>query len=220
MGATSQQGALAKKVSLSQYGDDFGFGALLRCLQDLDLALFDHTEHPSRLSLPVNEISRPEVGAIEILRRVGIEETEIARKKQVPKPVQGDFDSARPRRQLKEINTTPQKPGEKTRDAHAKHFRHRLVTANRAKLAKCLEAERLRGFAFENADEIEGRLATLALRELGCGWRGLVVERVDNVGAITNCPSARLSFNSHVGGRAYAATLLRHVERLNDGRRC
>src|SRR5262249_49787794 len=119
---------------------------------------------------PVNEISGAEVGAIEVLRRVGIEEAEVARKKQVPKPVQGDFDSARPRRQLEKVDATPQKPGEKTRDAHAKHFRHRLVTANGTELAKCLEVERVCGLSLENPDEGEGRLATLALRELGGRW--------------------------------------------------
>src|SRR5262249_53316182 len=107
------------------------------------------------------------VGAIEVLRRVGIEEAEIARKQQVPKPVQGNFDSARPRRKFEKVDTAPQKPGQKTRDAHAKHFRYRLITADGTELAKCLEAERLRGLAFENPDEVEGRLATLALRELG-----------------------------------------------------
>src|SRR5262249_44251584 len=114
--------------------------------------------------------SGAKVGAIEVLRRVGIEEAQIARKKQVPKPVQRDFDSARPSRQLEQVYTAPQKPGEKTRDAHAKHFRHCLVTANRTELAKRLEAERLRGLAFKNPNQVEGRLATLALRELGCGW--------------------------------------------------
>ena len=112
MRAASQQGALGKKVSLSQYADDFGFGALLRCLQDLDLAIFADTKlkHPSHVSLPVNEISGAIVGAIEVLRRVSIEEAEIAGKKKVPKPVQGDFDSAGPRRQLEKVDTTPQKP--------------------------------------------------------------------------------------------------------------
>src|SRR5262245_25817336 len=108
MGAAPQQGALSKEVSLSEYGDDFGFWALLRCLEDLDLAIFDDTEHASRLSLPVNEISRAKVGVIEVLRRIGVEEAEIAGKKQVPKPVQGDFDSVGPGWQLEKVDTTPQ----------------------------------------------------------------------------------------------------------------
>src|SRR5215469_1303533 len=199
MGAAPQQGALAKKVSLSQYSDDFGFRVLLGCLEDLDLAIFDDAEHPSGLSLPVNEISRAKVGVIEVSPRVGIEEAEIAGKKQVPKPVQGDFDSARPGWQLEKVDTAPQKPGQKAGDAHAKHFRHRLVTANGTELAKRLEAERLRGLAFENPDEVERRLAALAFRELGRGWRWLAVESVGDESAIADGPRVGLSFHSHVG---------------------
>jgi hypothetical protein len=170
MGAAPYQSPFAKKVSPSEYGDDFGFGAFFRCLEDLDLAIFNDAKHPSYLSLPVNEISGPKVSTIEVLRSVGIEKAEIAGKKKVPKPVQGDFDSAGPRRQLEEIDTTPQKPCEKTRDAHAKHFRHRLVSPNRTELAQCLKTERSRGLAFENPDEVESRLATLAFRELRRCW--------------------------------------------------
>jgi hypothetical protein len=87
VGPAPYQGSLAKKISPPEYGDDFGFGAFFRCLQDLDLAIFNDAKHPSHLSLPVNEISGAKVGTIEVLRSVGIEKAEIAGKKKVPTPV-------------------------------------------------------------------------------------------------------------------------------------
>src|SRR4029077_19810044 len=103
-----------------------------------------------------------------------IKEAEIARKEQVPCPVQGHLDSARPRRQLEEIYPAPQEPVEETRDLHAKHFRDGLVTANRAELPEGLEAERFGWLAFQDSNEVERRLATLAFRELA-RWSGRVV---------------------------------------------
>src|SRR6266404_4303115 len=68
MRTISQEGSLAKKVTLPQYVDNFCFLVFFRRLQDLDLAFFDDAEDPGRLSPAVYEVSRAIVTMGELLR--------------------------------------------------------------------------------------------------------------------------------------------------------
>src|SRR4029077_2367365 len=130
MRTVSQQSGLAKKITLAQDGDDLWLGVRFCRFQDFYFAFFDNTKESGRLALSLDEIAWTIVSVVDLLRRIGIKEAEIAREEQVPCPVHGHLDSARPRRQLEEIDSAPQEPGEETRDAHPEHFCDGLVTAD------------------------------------------------------------------------------------------
>ncbi len=165
----------------------------------------------------MNEIAGAVIRVCDLLGGIGIEEAEIAREEHVPRPVERDFNPARPSRKLEEIDTAPHQPGEETRDVHPEHFRNGLVTADGAELPQGFEMERFCGFAIHDSNEVECRLATLAFREL-TGRRGrFVIEGVDREGTIANGPRVRLPFNSHIRSRAYASSLFWSIEALHNG---
>jgi len=94
MGTVSQQSGLAKKITLAQNSENFWFRILLGRLKNFYLAFFDDAEDTGQVSLPVNEIARAIISVIDLLGRIGIEETDIAWKDYIPRPVQSDFRPA------------------------------------------------------------------------------------------------------------------------------
>src|SRR5262249_48640933 len=155
-----------EEVSFAQNGNDLCLLVSCLRLQDFDFAFFDDAEHPGRLSLPVNEIAGAIKRMQQVLRLIRIEKAEITRKKNVPRPIESDFNPAGPGRQFKEVDAAPHEPGYKAGSAQAEHFRHGLVPSDGTQLSKSLEAEWPGAFAFENPHKIERGLPALPFGKL------------------------------------------------------
>jgi hypothetical protein len=176
------------------------------------LALLDDVKARRRLALLDDVVPGLEVGVRNALGDIGADATEIPRENQQPRPVEADLEAARERRQFEEVNAAPDEPRKETRELEAEHLGHGAVAADRAELAEDLEREGPRRLAREGADDVVGALPALALRELAGGRRGLLVVRVDDVGAVADGPGVGPAAQAHVGRGEDAALFLRRVE--------
>lgn len=218
MGVIAEECSFAEKIAFAENSDELRFRIRWRYFQGFDFTFINDAKGARQFALAVNVIAGEKVGVSYVQSGIGVEKAEIAWEEDVPGPVEGDFESAGPRRQFKEVDAAPHKPCEETRESHAKHFGNSGVAADGTELAKGFEAEGFGGLAAQKADQIESGLAALALGELACGWGGLFVEVVDDERTIPEGPGVGLAFDAHFGRGADAALFFGDIEVLNEGR--
>jgi hypothetical protein len=99
----------------------------------------------------------------------------------------------------------------------AEEFGNGGMAAQGTKFAELFETKRLCGLAFEDANDVLGALAALALGELSGCWSGLAIERVGDDSAITDGPGGGGSAEAHVRLGKEAAFVLGTLQAL-EGR--
>ena len=201
----------------------------VRGITQFDASGFHHIERKCGLACVENGVATFEMDVFERLRVARLKECDVAREKEVERPVDHHAQLPLDAGQLRQVDRAPHPPRDEAGEFQAHDFRNRGLMTDGGERAEALESERCQVVAARQRErEIFSQRGTLPHRELPCR-RTSSAAHFRHHRAISSGPQSRLAHDSQRRLRHEPALFIREsglctklrderVRRVSDGR--